>query len=422
MHVRPFHVVAVATLPLAVPTFAQCGYESGTPQCFSFAPPLPEAGNVGEDLVLVSDRLRITGDIRFRSRNAWEPSSGNYTPTSSNPAAGVGDQVSSRARINIDFEVNEDVRAFAQFNFAEVWPGSDAYSDADPNSLATNFNGIAQAFLVTKDALGLGEEMRIGRSYYALASGLIYGSCDFLQFPAAGTGIWISREFGEHSIELFGFDNNGTNTNQADGQRFVGATARIDLGNEAIEALEPYVLFGTGDGDAVGAAVPDFTDDVWYGLASMGSVDRFVWNAEVAQRDVDATDDQFLAYRVNAFADTADLTGDILHRVRVTRTDSEGRLHINPGDFNSAGLLHQYGGAWRTELATNQLGLTFKPTETLSVELAYVNLDSPIPSGGEHEVDLMIAKKLLDGAHGWLGYGRDEDDREVLFAQLTVFF
>jgi hypothetical protein len=154
----------------------------------------------------------------------------------------------------------------------------------------------------------------------------------------------------------------------------------------------------------------------------MGAFDRFSWNAEAAQREVDATDDSFLAYRVNLFADTADLTGDILNRVRFTGTDCEGRMHINPGDFNSAGLLHQYGGAWRTDLATQQLGLTFKPHDTLSIDVVYLHLDSIVPTGGENEVDIMVSKKLLDGAHGWLGYGRDEDNREVLYAQLTVFF
>lgn len=49
-------------------------------------------------------------------------------------------------------------------------------------------------------------------------------------------------------------------------------------------------------------------------------------------------------------------------------------------------------------------------------------MDSTIPSGGAHEVDLMIAKKLREGAHAWIGYGRDEDDRRRPLVQLTVFF
>lgn len=418
MTVRQATPIALAAILFAAPASAQCGYQSGTPQCFSFAPPPPEAGNIGEDLTLVSDKLRITGDIRFRSRNAWAPTGTPYA---------VGDQISSRARLNLDFAVNENVRAFTQFNFSEVWPGSDPYSDADPNNTASEFNGIAQAYLETKDLLGLGEGVRIGRSYYALASGLIYGSCDFLQYPAAGTGVWLSKEFGEHKVEVFGFDNNGTFTKNgpnsaADGQRFVGASARFDLGNEYASALEPYILFGTGDGDAVPAGNPNFTEDMWVGLASMGKIDRFTWNAEVAQREADVTDDSFLAYRVNAFADIADIAGGVVERVRVTRTDAEGRMHINPGDFNSAGLLHQYGGAWRSDLSTNQVALTFKPQDTLSIDVAYVNLDSQVPTGGEHEVDIMLSKKLLDGAFGWIGYGIDDDERQVLYAQLTVFF
>jgi hypothetical protein len=433
MHTQRLTALALAAAFLSGRALAQCGFQSGTPQCFSFAPPPPQAGNIGEDLILVSDKLAISGDIRMRTRNAWAPSSGNYTPTSSNPAAGVGDQISSRLRLNFDFKVNEKVSAFAQFNFSEVFPGGDAYSDADPNGDTNDFDGIAQAYMVTRDLLGLDETFRAGRSYFALASGLVYGSCDFLQFPASGTGMWLSREFGPVRVELFGIDNNGTITTNglgndiADGQRFVGGTSRIDLGNEYFSAIEAYTLFGTGDGDKFDPTQgnPDFTDDSWFGIAGMGKLDRFTWNAEVAQRNDDVptgSDTTFVGYRTNVLADTGDLTGDILHRVRYTRTDAEGRLHINPGDFNSAGLLHQYGGAWRSDLSTDQLGFTFKPAENWTVDLAYLYLDSTIQSGGSHEVDLMVAVTLLDGAHAWVGYGRDEDDREVLFTQLTVFF
>lgn len=433
MNVSRLTAIALAASILSGAATAQCGFDSGTPQCFSFAPPLPEAGNISDDLILVSDKFTVSGDIRFRTRNAWAPRAGNYTPSSSNPAAGVGDQISSRLRINLDFKANEKVSTFAQFNFSEVWPGGDAYSDADPNGNTNDFDGIAQAYVLTNDLLGLDETLRIGRSYFALASGLVYGSCDFLQFPAAGTGVWLSRDFGGHKLEIFGIDNNGTITTNglgndiADGQRFVGAMGRIDLGNEAFAALEPYVLMGTSDGDRFVAAQgnPDFTEDSWYGIAGMGKIDRFSWNAEVAQREDDVPtgpDRTYVGYRVNVLADTGDLTGNVLDRVRYTRTDAEGRLHINPGDFNSAGLLHQYGGAWRSDLATDQVGLRFAPCDTMTVDLAYLHMDSQLPTGGEHEVDLMLAAKLLDGAHAWIGYGRDEDDREVLFAQLTVFF
>lgn len=413
--------IALASLAISASAAAQCGYQSGTPQCFSFAPPPPEIGNISEDLQLRSDKLTLSGDIRFRTRNAQAPSSAPYNEA---------DQVASRARVNLDYQFTEQTSAFVQFNFSEVWPGSEGYSDAVPGN---DYNGIAQAYMLAEDLFGAGEVVRIGRSYYTVASGLIYGSCDFLQFPASGTGVWLSREFGAHKLELFGIDNNGTITTNglgndiADGQRFVGAHARIDLGNELVAALEPYVLFGTGDGDRFNPALgnPDFTNDSWFGLAAMGKLDRFSWNGEIAQRNDDVptgADNTFVGYRVNVLADTGDLTGNVLNRVRLTRTDAEGRLHINPGDFNSAGLLHQYGGAWRSDLSTDQLGLTFKPTETLTIDLAYLYMDTPIPSGGEHEVDLMIAKKLRDGAFGWVGYGRDEDDREVLFVQLTVFF
>jgi hypothetical protein len=211
---------ALAALGIAVgaPAAAQCGYTSGSPSCFSFAPPPSEIGNVSDDLGLRSDKLTISGDIRFRWR-------GDSFDRDVMPAYTDGDQIASRARVNLDYIVREGVRAFVQFNFSETFAGSEPYSDA---VVGETFNGIAQAYLLTEDLLGLGEELRIGRSYFTLASGLVYGSCDYLQYPASATGLWVSKHFGEadqHAVELFGFDNNGTQTTAATGARFVGARA-----------------------------------------------------------------------------------------------------------------------------------------------------------------------------------------------------
>lgn len=34
----------------------------------------------------------------------------------------------------------------------------------------------------------------------------------------------------------------------------------------------------------------------------------------------------------------------------------------------------------------------------------------------------MIGKPIAQGVYGWVGYGRDDDDRQVGYLQLTVFF
>jgi hypothetical protein len=179
------------------------------------------------------------------------------------------------------------------------------------------------------------------------------------------------------------------------------------------------VLLGTGDG-TVG------NDDEWYGLTVRGAVGKseadtlFDWNLEYAARDVDGPAESRKAYRAIVSKDLADATGGFLQRASLTRTDADGAMHINPGDFNTAGLLHQFGGAWRSELITNQVNLKLKPVEKLDVEVTYVNFERD--AGDNNEVDIMVGRPLGEGVHAWVGYGRDEDDREVGFAQLTLFF
>lgn len=73
-------------------------------------------------------------------------------------------------------------------------------------------------------------------------------------------------------------------------------------------------------------------------------------------------------------------------------------MHVNPADFNTAGLLHRFGGAWRSDLTTYQAGISLQPAEALDLELTYVNFDA----NGDHnnEVDLMAGTKLRNGVHG----------------------
>jgi hypothetical protein len=122
---------------------------------------------------------------------------------------------------------------------------------------------------------------------------------------------------------------------------------------------------------------------------------------------------------------------DFFHEVAVTRTDSEGSLQINPGDFNSAGLLHQYAGAWRSDLDTWQLNATMKPGGGLDVTATVLTLDHDGASQtgttinrqlGHTEFDLLVAKTLDTGVHASIGYGIDNQDRQVGFFQLTVYF
>jgi len=339
------------------------------------------------------------------------------------------DQNTTRARIQLDYNVNEWASAFVEFNFSEVWAGSEPYSDAqpfqnDPDGLASreNFNGVSQAYMQLDNAFGFEERIRIGRSYYFLGNGLVLGSCDYLQYPGSFTGIWISRSFGQFDVELFAFDNYGPLQNQiaGGGERYAGATTRwnIEEGG-AFETLDAYYLAGTGDGDNEQRA-----DDDWVGVEAAGWLPADIrWEAQFANRSVDGGDD-VSGYRAMIEHSYDEPIFGFIHGVSFTHTGAEGPLHINPADFNAAGLLHQYGGPWRSDLTTNQLALKFSPGADINCTLAFLTLDrgDGIPQQGEFEVDLLASKEVRQGFHVGLGYAIDDEERQVGFGQATLYF
>ncbi|MBM3961113.1 MAG: hypothetical protein FJ306_04325 [Planctomycetes bacterium] len=155
-------------------------------QCWSFAPRGSEVERLDTGVSLRSKQLSITGDLRLRIRGGTAPNDAPY------PGGGEADQQATRGRIQMNFQATEKVRAKVEFLFAETWAGSESYSDAlggTANAPNEQYNKISMAYVASKDLLGLGEEIRVGRSDYFLSNGLILGSCDFLQFPSTFTGV-----------------------------------------------------------------------------------------------------------------------------------------------------------------------------------------------------------------------------------------
>jgi hypothetical protein len=409
-------------------------------QCWSFAPRGSEIERLDTGVSLRSKQLSITGDLRLRVRGGTAPNDAPY------PGNGESDQQATRARVQMNFQATEKVRAKVEFLFAETWAGSESYSDALGNTAdAPNeqYNKMSMAYVASEDLLGLGEEIRVGRSDYFLSNGLILGSCDFLQFPSTFTGAWLGRKFGPVDTEIFVFDDYGPLQNaDRDGTRFAGGTAKWSVCDDGVVTqVGVYGLAGTQDGDtAVSATYRDYSNDHWLGMDAKGNLPLDLkWSGEAAKRD-DKSDPQLAGAAAGGFdpsayrAKVARKFSDFFHEVSITRTDSEGALQINPGDFNSAGLLHQYAGAWRSDLDTWQLGAMLKPGWGLDVTLTVLGLDHDGPestaSGGVNinrqlghtEFDAIVAKTLDKGVHVSLGYGIDNQDRQVGFAQLTVYF
>lgn len=442
----------------AVATSQQC-YRVGN-QCFAFAPPpgeIPDDKRMETGLELRSNRLRLTGDVRLRLRAAETERKHPYN---------ANDQQATRARAQLDFEVNDKVRAFLEFNYSETWAGSASYSDALGGAANNpNFDGVSQAFFEAEDMFGFGEKWRIGRSQFILGNGLILGSCDFLQRPGVFTGGWLSRNFWGHDLEVFVLDDYGPLQSTNAGTRYFGASAKIVLSGKddaassaepptndsraqnglsgaqpsavplpgpgsstetsdgprshdgfEIDSIRPYFFKGTHDGYVQ-------NKDTWLGVNTNGYLPWSIeWMAEFAHRLRFGAKD-VSAYRLQ-LAKNLDLFDGVFSRASLIYTDSQGPLHINPADFNTAGLLHQYGGAWRSDLSTTQLGLVFTPGAGFNIDTKFMLLDrrGASPQQGDFEADVLVNKMLESGVHVAVGYGVDNDVRQVAYLQMTLYF
>ena len=415
MH-RPTRLLLLAGVAAALTASlsAQNCYENDA-QCFSFAPHPDEAPRFDTGINLRSKALRISGDIRFRLRM-------DNTTEAAAPVRDA-DQQAARARVKLEYQATEQAMAVVEFNFSETWAGSENYSDARTDE---NYNKIAQAYLEVNDMLGLGDKWRLGRSEYILGNGMILGSCDFLQYPSTFTGAWLSRNFfgstdkdgksvdGPVDVEVFVLDDYGPLQSQIDGTRYAGGTARYTFCEcGPVQSIGAFYLDGTRAGDTT-------SDDWWSGAEAKGQLPaQLDWRLDGAYRGVDQGKDR-TAYS----ARLGRKFEGVLHEVSFTRTDSEGAMHVNPADFNSAGLLHQYAGAWRSDLDTNQLGVSLKPGFGLDVDVNLLDLDrdGTTAQQGEYEVDVIVGKQFPSGVHASAGYGIDDDERQVGYVQVTLFF
>ncbi|MCA8977726.1 MAG: hypothetical protein KDC98_23580 [Planctomycetes bacterium] len=383
-------------------------------QCFVFGGrPMAAEGDPGaKGLLLQSDRLKVTGDIRFRGRASDKPDN--------EPYANANDQQTTRARLQFDFQATEKVRAFLEVNYSEVWGGGGSYSDSRAGAANNpNFDGISQAYVEADDMFGLGDKWVVGRSEYVLGNGLVLGSCDFLQRPATFTGAWLSRNFFGHDVEVFVLDDYGPLQSTHDPVRYCGATARIDLGGptaDLVKSVRPHVLKGTNSGDVE-------SKDTWYGVDIDGTLPGAVnWKAEYGFRERAALPG-ISAFRVQV-SRQLDCCGGFFESASLTYSDSEGAMHINPADFNSAGLLHQYGGAWRSDIATTQLAINTSPGWDLDLDINLLHLERRGSSAqeGEYEADVILARDFPSGVNAGIGYGIDDESRQVAYFLLSVHF
>lgn len=418
-----FSRLRLATVPTAVlvlggTALAQNCYDSQH-RCFTFGP--PPGGEVGKldtggALELRSAKLAIEGDIRLRLRTGDTRTGHAYN--------GTADQQATRARVRMRYQATETVKALVEFDFAETWAGSESYSDA---LAGQNFNGVSQFYIDADDMFGFQDRWRIGRSEYILGNGLILGSCDFLQRPGTFTGAWFSRKLGDHDLELFVFDDFGPLQAVHPGVRYFGGTGSLNFGDccdGIVGAIKPYAMIGSKDGNEVTTTTNPTEDDRWFGVDAEGRFPCDVkWNAEWAERLVDNGKDR-MAWRATVAKQFGWCNG-VLDTASLQFTDADGKMDVgNPADFNSAGLLHQYGGAWRSDLQTWQLGLHVLPGHDLVVDVNVLRLDArgTATQLGDWEGDIVVGRKFKSGIFASAGYGFDDDRRQVGYFQITLNF
>ena len=110
-------------------------------QCWSFAPRGSEIERLDTGVSLRSKQLSITGDLRLRVRGGTAPNDAPY------PGNGEADQQAARARVQMNFQATEKVRAKVELLFAETWAGSESYSDALGNVGDNVVAGEAESWL-----------------------------------------------------------------------------------------------------------------------------------------------------------------------------------------------------------------------------------------------------------------------------------
>jgi hypothetical protein len=338
-------------------------------------------------------KLHVTGDARIRNRFA---------------ADGIGESgaISPRFRINLGYEVNETTTAYIQWTGAETWSGSIAEGTVDANfGNGGDQNAITQAYFSTEDLLGMGATWTMGRRYYGIGSGMVIGSDEFLQSPNTFSGAWVNADIGGQSVEIFGINVDST------AARFIGLSTEFSLGDT--NTISPWYLEGTGEGFFDNA-------DSWLGMEASGAYSSFDWMLDWASKDSDLGDVD--ALRAGISMDMGDYTNGMVESISYGMTDSDGAVSIEAADFNSAGIAGFYGGAFSSELETQQIGIEFGFCDCLDLGMNFIEFGNDDGSIDDSEMDIMMGMDLSDNVRAFIGYGETDSDIKVGYLAMKTSF
>ena len=337
-------------------------------------------------------KLHVTGDARIRNRFAAEG------------VAGDSGAISPRFRINLGYEINETTTAYIQWTGAETWSGAgEGYGDANFQP-GGDENAITQAYFSTEDLLGMGATWTMGRRYYGIGSGMVIGSDEFLQSPNTFSGAWVNADIGGQNVEIFGINVDSTFA------RYIGLSTDFCLGDAG--SISPWYLEGTGEGAAVNS-------DSWLGAEASGSVSSIDWMLDWASKDSDTGDVD--ALRASVSMDMADYTSGMIENISYGMTDSDGTVSIEAADFNSAGIAGAYGGAFASQLETQQIGIDFGFCECIDLSMNFIDFESDAGLD-DSEMDIMMGMDLSDNVRAFIGYGETDSDIKVGYLAMKTSF
>jgi len=308
--------------------------------------------NAGLTAPVGSASMAISGDFRLKN----EMTLGGPLPDRKDATV--------RARLNFDFNVNENVSAHLGGTGGESWDSPD-----DPASHSGL--GIETAYVTASNLIGDGGSFKIGRDYWTMGSGRINGSDDWDANPSTESGVWYSNG---------GFDAWMLNDGVAAGGDSVGFSwdYAIAIPGMGDVNLRPYYLTTAGGGDAA----IGFSSD-GYGAEFSGTFAGFAVNGEFANDEGGG----------NAYAVSTSMEFGILDSIpgvsggsvdlSFSKADADFNLANGTGlTWGQAGYSADGRGVWDTGLndtddsrEVNSIGMNFSPMEGWNGRLAHFDVD-----------------------------------------------
>lgn len=317
-----------------------------------------------------SASMAISGDARIRN---------NYT------VGGDKKSMDARARLNFDFNVNENVSAMVGMTAHSDWDGADAPGDQN----------IDRHSVSAANLLGDGGTFTAGTRYFTLGSGRVIGSDDWDDAPGTSTGIWYDNG----GFSLFFLE--GATDNY--GLTFDYAMAMPGMGDIT---MRPYLL-GDIEGEDGSTAFSTST----YGSELSGSFAGFALDGEYANNDGAVAWTASTSIAVDALSSVPGITGAALDLS--TSSADAGFDASRAVSWNQAGLVD--GALWASENVSSA-GMSFSPMEGWNGRLARVDND------GDTSWNFTSSTTLAGAVDMWVGYNNSDAGDDSFWMTMSVNF